>query len=161
MYITLRVENILSGLSEQSKILFSSPSFLILPDMKWDLTTLSSLYLVAIVRDHTIRSLRDLRRGKGHVELLREIRREAEMVVREKWGVQRGCVRMWVHYQPSYCESRYDTYLGATNKARREDHFHVHIVNVNQGGVMGMTVGQAHLLDDVISLVSNVCQNGR
>ncbi len=35
------------------------------------------------------------------------------------------------------------------------DHFHVHIVNVNfEGGILGMTVGQAHLLDDVISLVS-------
>jgi m7GpppX diphosphatase len=34
------------------------------------------------------------------------------------------------------------------------DHFHVHIVNVNyQGGLLGMTVGQAHLLDDIISLV--------
>lgn len=36
------------------------------------------------------------------------------------------------------------------------DHFHVHIVNVNfEGGMLGMTVGQAHLLDDVISLVSD------
>ena len=34
------------------------------------------------------------------------------------------------------------------------DHFHVHIVNANyQAGMMGMTVGQAHLLDDIISLV--------
>jgi len=41
-----------------------------------------------------------------------------------------------VHYQPSYY------------------HFHVHIVNANyQTSMMGMTVGQAHLLDDVISLL--------
>lgn len=34
------------------------------------------------------------------------------------------------------------------------DHFHVHIVNANyQAGMIGMTVGQAHLLDDIISLV--------
>lgn len=34
------------------------------------------------------------------------------------------------------------------------DHFHVHIVNANYHGSMGMAVGQAHLLDDIISLVS-------
>lgn len=33
------------------------------------------------------------------------------------------------------------------------DHFHVHIVNANQTAMMGMAVGQAHLLDDIISLV--------
>ena len=39
------------------------------------------------------------------------------------------------------------------------DHFHVHIVNANyQAGMMGMTVGQAHLLDDIISLVSIISQ---
>ena len=36
----------------------------------------------------------------------------------------------------------------------QRDHFHVHIVNVNyEGGMLGMTVGHAHLLDDIISLV--------
>ena len=35
------------------------------------------------------------------------------------------------------------------------DHFHVHIVNANyQGAMLGMSVGQAHLLDDIITLVS-------
>ena len=33
------------------------------------------------------------------------------------------------------------------------DHFHVHIVNANHTTLMGMTVGQAHMLDDIISLV--------
>jgi hypothetical protein len=37
--------------------------------------------------------------------------------------------------------------------ANETDHFHVHIVNANQAGMMGMSVGQAHLLDDIISLV--------
>lgn len=37
-----------------------------------------------------------------------------------------------------------------------QDHFHVHIVNASYAGLMGMAVGQAHLLDDIISLVSQV-----
>jgi len=37
------------------------------------------------------------------------------------------------------------------------DHFHVHIVNADyEGAGMGMAVGQAHLLEDVISLVSSI-----
>ena len=34
------------------------------------------------------------------------------------------------------------------------DHFHVHIVNANYIGLPGMNAGQAHLLEDLISLVS-------
>ncbi|KAF8168212.1 scavenger mRNA decapping enzyme [Crassisporium funariophilum] len=126
------VDDILLGLSEQSKVLYSSPEFLILPDMKWDLKTITSLYLVAIVQDRTIRSLRDLR--KNHVGLLKSIRREATHVVKERWGLGNGSLRMYIHYQPSYY------------------HFHVHIVNANFQG-FGMNVGQSHILDDVTSLL--------
>jgi m7GpppX diphosphatase len=102
--------------------------------MKWDGTTVSSLYLLAIVQDHTIRSLRDLR--KAHVNLLKSIRSEALRIVREKWGLGDGSLRFVIHYQPSYY------------------HFHVHIVNCNyQGNIMGLSVGQAHLLDTVISML--------
>jgi len=128
------VENILSGVSEQNKVLYSCPNYLILPDMKWDLTTISSLYLVAIVQDRSIRSLRDLNRS--HLGLLKSIRREASRIVQKRWELGNGSLRMYVHYQPSYY------------------HFHVHIVNVNyEGGLHGMVVGQAHLLADIISLL--------
>ncbi|KAJ2913375.1 hypothetical protein MD484_g7044, partial [Candolleomyces efflorescens] len=128
------VENILQGISEQSKLLYSDSDFLILPDMKWDLKTLTSLYLVVLVQDRTIRSLRDLK--KSHVPLLKSIHAQAEKVVFQKWGLGPGSLRMYVHYQPSYY------------------HFHVHVVNANyEGGMLGMTVGQAHLLDDIISLL--------
>lgn len=97
-----RVENILTGLSEREKVLVSNSDFVILPDMKWDLKTLSSLYLVAIAQDRSIRSLRDLR--KQHIGLLQNIRKEAENIVAKKWGLGKGSLRMYIHYQPSYCE---------------------------------------------------------
>ncbi|KAJ6621418.1 HIT-like domain-containing protein, partial [Mycena sp. CBHHK59/15] len=130
------VSDILNGHAEQSKILFSSSDFVILPDMKWDLHTVRSLYLVAIVRDGNLRSLRDLRGNKalGHVSLLKSIRREASSIAQDRWGIEHGGLRMYIHYQPSYY------------------HFHVHIVNANYEAGMGMSVGQAHLLEDVISL---------
>ncbi|KAK0434604.1 scavenger mRNA decapping enzyme [Armillaria borealis] len=105
------VTKILSGEAEQKAVLFSSPEFIMLPDMKWDRHTIGSLYLVAIARDPTLRSLRDLR--LGHVPLLKSIRKEAYRVVQEKWGLPTGSLRMWIHYQPSYY------------------HFHIHIANAS------------------------------
>lgn len=131
------VVDILEGRSEADKVLYRDTSvdygYVLLPDMKWDLTTISSLYLVAIASSPNIRSLRDLR--KSHLGMLRSIRREARRVVKDKWELGYGTLRMYVHYQPSYY------------------HFHVHIVNVDYQGLLGMTVGQAHLLDDIISLL--------
>ncbi|PPQ71038.1 hypothetical protein CVT24_011919 [Panaeolus cyanescens] len=128
------VENILTGLSEQNKILYSSDQFVILPDMKWDLKTVSSLYLTVIAQDRSIRSIRDLR--KEHVGLLKSIRKESYSIVKNKWDLGPGSLRLFIHYQPSYY------------------HFHVHVVNANyETGNAGMMVGQAHLLEDVISLL--------
>ena len=101
------MENILTGISEADKVLVrdnsSTHGFVILPDMKWDLITIPSLYLVAIAHSSSIRSLRDLR--KVHLPMLRSIRAEATRIVKEKWGLDDGAVRFFVHYQPSYCKS--------------------------------------------------------
>ncbi|KAG6329080.1 hypothetical protein ID866_10008 [Astraeus odoratus] len=130
------VRNVLDGSSEADTVLHSTDSFLILPDMKWDASTspLTALYLLAFVRDPSIRSMRDL--CGVHLPLLRAIRDAAHSVVERTYGLRRGSVRLYVHYQPSYY------------------HFHVHIVHASQSGIMGMTVGQAHLLDDIISMLT-------
>lgn len=128
------MNEILEGRAEQSKILFSSSEFVILPDMKWDLRTVGSLYLLAIVLDKNLHCLRDLRgTGKSHdrkrrkvevtidgaerrsatmsplsehnhIGLLKSIQREAYRIVQEKWNIGPGGLRMFIHYQPSYCE---------------------------------------------------------
>ena len=147
------MDDILSGIAEKDNLLHSSPEYLILPDMKWDNKTLNSLYLLAIVQDRTIRSLRDLR--KMHVGLLKSIQHEAHRVVHDKWGLPAGSLRMYVHYQPSYCTSRPSNENARRTHLTHPDHFHVHIVNANYHGSMGMAVGQAHLLDDIISLVGS------
>lgn len=101
-----RVEDTLQGKSEAEKVLYKDPSqdvgYVLLPDMKWDLTTVSSLYLLAIAFSRSIRSLRDLR--KTHLGMLKSIRKEAARVVMDRWGLEQGSLRMFVHYQPSYCE---------------------------------------------------------
>ncbi|PAV23534.1 scavenger mRNA decapping enzyme [Pyrrhoderma noxium] len=132
------VTNILTGVSEADKVLYRDDTsieggFLILPDMKWDLINVSTLYLTALTLKEGIYTLRDLRRE--HLPMLRGIRREATRIVKERWGLDAGSLRFYVHYQPSYY------------------HFHVHIVNANFVGIPGMSIGQAHLLEDLISLI--------
>ncbi|KAG1885449.1 scavenger mRNA decapping enzyme [Suillus subluteus] len=128
------VQDILVGTAEASNILNASPDFLILPDMKWDTTNVSALYLLALYTHSDVHCMRDLRK-KPHLSMLKTLRRDAWKVVQDKWGIGRGGVRMYVHYQPSYY------------------HFHVHIVHTGHVGLNGMVVGQAHLLDDIISLL--------
>lgn len=103
---TAWVQAILDGVKEADRVVFSSPGeegFMITPDLKWDGVTLSALYLTALVRDGRIRSMRDLERR--HIPLLKEIRRQAYAVSKERWGVGAGELRLFVHYQPSYCGS--------------------------------------------------------
>lgn len=101
-----RVNNILSHQVESHKILFEvhhpDIGFVILPDMKWNLETISSLYLVAIVHSRSIATLRDL--TKMHIPMLKAIRSEAGRLVREKWALEgEQSLRFYIHYQPSYC----------------------------------------------------------
>ncbi|PWN31767.1 scavenger mRNA decapping enzyme [Meira miltonrushii] len=139
------VYNILEKKKEADTILFerqgSSDGFIILPDLKWDQKTLSSLYLVAIVHDRSLRSMRDLK--KEHIPLLRSIMQEGQRVAKEKFGLGKGesesaglsKVRCFLHYQPTYY------------------HLHVHLLSSDYTSHPGALVGQAHLLDDVIDLL--------
>ncbi|KAG8756866.1 hypothetical protein FRC14_002573 [Serendipita sp. 396] len=126
------VDNILSYKSEAEKILYEDDDWVIIPDFKWNLQDVNTLYLQAITRRRDVKSLRDIR--PSHLAMLRQVRRQAYLIVK-RWRIEQGGLRLYVHYQPSYY------------------HFHVHIVQVNYTGFSGTSVGQAHLLDDIISLL--------
>lgn len=104
-----RVYNILDHITESERIVYEdtdpSTGFLIIPDLKWDQKTISALYVQTIVRDRSIRSLRDLR--PSHLPLLRKIDSEGRRAVAQKYGVREDELRVLVHYQPSYCASIY------------------------------------------------------
>ena len=141
---TTWVHNILEGHSEADSVLYSDHDprhgFVILPDMKWDRRTLSSLYLVAIVRDASLTNLRDLR--KEHIPLLRNIQRAGAQVAHNCFGLAKPSedgssspLRCFLHYMPTYF------------------HLHVHMLSANYVSHPGALVGQAQLLDDIISLL--------
>ncbi|EPQ29803.1 uncharacterized protein PFL1_02476 [Pseudozyma flocculosa PF-1] len=136
------VYNILEHKKEADTILYEDPDpeagFILLPDLKWDQKTLSSLYLQAVVHNRKLRSLRDLK--MEHVGMLRAIRDRATQVARDKYGLagsegKDGTLRCFIHYQPSYY------------------HLHVHILASSYTSHPGSIVGQAHLLEDVIDLL--------
>lgn len=66
---------------------------------------MSSLYLLAIAKSRTIRSLRDVR--YDHLPMLRSIRHECEQAAIKEYGILPGTLRFFVHYQPTYCRSLY------------------------------------------------------
>ncbi|XP_064633045.1 m7GpppX diphosphatase-like [Lineus longissimus] len=127
------VYNILEKKTESDRIVFEDndpkDGFILLPDMKWDRKQIQSLYLVAIVHHHGVKSLRDL--SPDHLPMLKNILVKSQENVQEKFGVPPSQLRIYVHYQPSYY------------------HFHVHVTHIKYDAP-GHGVERAHLLSEVI-----------
>lgn len=77
------VTNILEHKSETDRVVFedSSPEigFILLPDLKWDTKQIEDLYLIAIVHQTGIKSLRDL--NSCHLPLLKNIKEKGVVSV--------------------------------------------------------------------------------
>lgn len=119
------VYNILDKKSEVERIVADDPEpetgFVMVPDMKWDGQKVESLYLVAIVNDRSLKSLRDLK-GK-HLPLLNNILNKGLSSIKAKYGVKSD--------KPSYY------------------HLHIHFTHI-RFDAPGSDVMRAHLLSDVI-----------
>lgn len=63
---------------------------------------MTALYLLVLTQDRSIQSLRDL--TPAHLPLLRNIRQQSEKAAMEKYGISKGELRFFVHYQPTYCK---------------------------------------------------------
>ena len=94
------VYNILDGKKEQDLIVHQDDKFVLLPDSKWDRKDMASMYVLAIIKQRGIRSLRDLR-GE-HLPLLRHIQSASLEAIRKEYGSAANTVRAYVHYLPSF-----------------------------------------------------------
>lgn len=128
------IQQILDGQKEQDDLLLSDinriTGFILLPDMKWDRTTETTMYLLAIARNPSVKCIRDL--NSTHIPLLENIRHKTSELVKQNYGLDSSQLRFFIHYHPSYY------------------HFHVHVVHLKMEVTRGMICGQAYLLDDVI-----------
>jgi m7GpppX diphosphatase len=122
----------------QDLIVFQDDKYVLLPDSKWDRKDMASMYVLAIVKQRNLRSLRDLR--AEHLPLLRHIQQESLDAIQKEYGSAANTVRAYVHYLPSFW------------------HLHIHfnaITCPRMGG--SLYAGKAILLDDVID---NITMNG-
>lgn len=114
------VYNILEHKKEAERIVFEDPDpatgFLLVPDPKWKTHPdplavpdraawrgapwTGQLACLAICHDRGIGSLRDLRRR--HLPLLRNILEQGLAAIERVYGVERGRVRVFVHYVPQF-----------------------------------------------------------
>ncbi|XP_036209254.1 m7GpppX diphosphatase isoform X11 [Myotis myotis] len=127
------VYNILDKKAEADRIVFENPDpadgFVLIPDLKWNQQQLDDLYLIAICHRRGIRSLRDL--TAEHLPLLRNILREGQEAILQRYQVKGDRLRVYLHYLPSYY------------------HLHVHFTALGFEAP-GSGVERAHLLAEVI-----------
>jgi len=112
----------------KEKVLFIDPEFIICPDLKWDERSISTIYLLAILRDPEIYTVREL--TAAHVPLLRRIE-EAAGVLLKSYGAGLKDVQIYFHYHPTFYRA------------------HVHISSLSSFW-HGTTAGSSVLLQNVI-----------
>ncbi|XP_077588828.1 m7GpppX diphosphatase [Stigmatopora nigra] len=127
------VYNILEKKAESERIVFEDPDpklgFVLLPDFKWDQKQLDNLYLIAIIHQRNIKSLRDLK--SEHIPLLQNILQKGKEAILQRYNLPVSKLRVYLHYQPSYY------------------HLHIHFTKLGYDAP-GCGVERAHLLTDVI-----------
>uniref|UniRef100_A0A0B6ZXP3 m7GpppX diphosphatase n=1 Tax=Arion vulgaris TaxID=1028688 RepID=A0A0B6ZXP3_9EUPU len=131
------VYNILEKKTESERIVVEDPDpvvgFVMVPDIKWDRKNIEALYLIAIVHQHNIRSIRDL--TNEHLPLLKNVLHKGQKAIQETYGVTSDKLRVYFHYQPSYY------------------HLHMHFTHV-KFEAPGTDALRAHLLEDVIDNIT-------
>lgn len=123
------VYNILEHKQEADKIIFEDDEFILLPDYKWN-GQKESLYLLAIVTDRTIKSIREL--NGSHLQLLENIQSKSLKAIKEKYNLSASEVRAYFHYQPSFY------------------HLHVHFTALSYDAP-GIFCEKSHLFQTVIN----------
>jgi m7GpppX diphosphatase len=137
------VQNVVNGTKEKERLLLDHADFILNIDTKWrshpdPLTTprdqwhrhtcIDDLYCLAIVKDATIASLRDLR--QRHIPMLRAIYELGSETIHTVYGVAGDQLRIFCHYQPQFYQ------------------FHVHFTRLHNE--FGCQVERGHLMTDII-----------
>lgn len=94
------IDNIFSGKNENNNILYSDNDFIFLPDIKWDLVDIKSLYYLVIFKNKNLKSIRDL--NSDHLPLLNNIKNICCDLIEQKYKIKKNKIRMYFHYHPSF-----------------------------------------------------------
>eukprot|EP00747_Dinoflagellata_sp_TGD_P093334 gnl/TRDRNA2_/TRDRNA2_165729_c0_seq2.p1 gnl/TRDRNA2_/TRDRNA2_165729_c0~~gnl/TRDRNA2_/TRDRNA2_165729_c0_seq2.p1 ORF type:complete len:299 (+),score=55.92 gnl/TRDRNA2_/TRDRNA2_165729_c0_seq2:83-979(+) len=132
---TTWVVDIVEGRKERENVLFQDESWVLVKDYKWkDEAKVEDLHLLAIAKDASLRSLRDLR-GTEHADSLASIQKAALDLIASRYGVAAGQVRRYFHYHPTFW------------------HLHIHFDHLDAPSQAVATHGmdRAHPLQNVIA----------
>lgn len=130
------IHNIFEGKAEREDVLYEDDGFVLMPDMKWlkrsakSDTNYNNMYCLAIVKDGSLKSIRDLR--QEHIPLLKNIYENGTNTIKELYGIDKDQIRVYFHYRPTFW------------------HLHVHfnlISNVEEGS----NIDISHRLQTVIT----------
>ena len=139
------IENVISGTKEKERLLLDKPDYILNIDTKWrshpdpsktdrsewyEHAATQDLYCLAIAKDGSLASIRDLRGKQEHLSMLRSILQECPAAIEQIYGVKQDQLRIFVHYQPQFY------------------HFHVHFTRLENE--FGCQVERGHLISDIL-----------
>lgn len=126
------VRTILRKEQEAEKILYEDDFCMLLPDTKWtDENDFRSMHTLALLKDTSVRSVRDL--TGAHLQPLKQLRAGVYAEIRRRYLLHADQVRAYVHYLPSFWMA----------------HIHFAALTCPRLG-MSTCTGKAILLDDII-----------
>ena len=123
------IYNIIDGISEQESILYRYDKCIVFINYFWDGKDIDKLQLLCMPIDRNLRSIRSL--DASHIYLLEHMKTVTLNVIRDKYGLEEGYIKMYFHYEPS-------TY-----------HLHIHFVNT-ASNQLHSSVEYSHELNSVI-----------
>lgn len=95
----LWIYNILSGKSEQDRIIYQNEEFILIKDIKWSGKAINDLHLLAIPKRKDILSIRDL--DNTNINLIEKIDNISKQLISEKYNIHKDQIRSYFHYYPS------------------------------------------------------------
>jgi len=137
------IQNVVDGKKETERLLLNENDFILNVDTKWknhpdaltvpreqwyEHKSVQDLYCLAIVKDGSLKSLRDLR--GIHVPMLRNILNQGRETITKVYGLPTNQQRVFFHYHPQFY------------------HLHIHFTGLENE--IGCQVERGHLLCDVI-----------
>jgi len=124
------IDNIMNHKFEHEFILYEDEDYILMPDMKWNRIDISDMYCLAIVKDKSLMSIREL--TAKDISLLKKIRNISLRIINEKYGIPQYKIKAYFHYPPSFYQL----------------HIHFNMIDYIQ---FGATCVAGHSLNSVIN----------
>lgn len=95
------MDQIIDHKAESERIIFENDELMLLPDFMWfDLSKIDQLYIIAIFKDNSLRSIRDL--NKSHLKMLKNVEKEISNIISTNYPSAENKFSVFFHYCPTF-----------------------------------------------------------